>query len=397
MFWIIGAVVAALVIALILVLVLGGNQYNPASDPECRYTYSYCYEDSTLLVRIEGDFDEGCSWTAEGFREGVVKVSPKEAHRSSAVFLIEPVNTGATPISFVLGKTEGSLPDLRYEILVSVSVDGEGMVSAAGSRYWEYAPLSVNGEGSAHPYMIAGFKNGTAALLFGGSGETSWAVAGEAKEFVKVERSQNEEGETVYRIVGIADGEGELIFFEAAESLKLTVNVRASADGMAVILSHEMSSFNGETEILDEEERGVREMTGLVGVPAGAEEIGWSCGDVDYGTGDGEKTARIGMLSYVSGETGFVLQAVSGMTEEDFLAYCFLTGQSHTGTEISGREAAVYDCGDGETAVSLKNGEDVFLHFKAVSLSEGEEEPIGKSELLAELADLLALIPEKVS
>ena len=394
-FWIIGAVLAVLVIALVVILILGGKQYTPASDPECRFDYSYCTEENALLVKIEGEFDEGCVWTAGGFREGILKVEKTGEKKDSAVFRIEPVGIGASPISFTLGKEAGTLTDRRYEILISASVDSENKVSAAGSKYWEYEPLAVSGEGTAHPYTLAGAGNGAAALLIGNSGESGWRAAGEAKSYVSVETLPGEDGEAVYRIAGIGSGEGTLVFFNEKAGEKLTLSVRASADGTVKILSHAMSAYNAEEESLDENERGVREMTGLTGIPAGVEELSWDCGDVDYGEGDGTKVALLGLMSYVYDGKAFVLNAFSGMTEEDFLAYCFLTDCDCTEAEITGKKASVYDLGDGESAVCMKNGEEGgFLHFRAYGISgDGEDETVPQNELLAEFARLLALIP----
>ncbi len=392
-FWIIGAVLAVLVIALIVILILGGNQYQPASDPECRFSYSYCTEGSTLLVKIEGDFDEGCVWTAEGYREGVLKVGKAEDKRGCTVFRVEPVGIGTSPISFRLGKEAGTLTDLRYEILISASVDDENKVEAAGSRYWEYGPLSVNGAGSAHPYTLAGAGNGASAILIGSSGEFAWKVVGEAKSLVRVETASDGEGGSVYRIAGIGTGEGTLILYDEKAGEKLTLTVNASDDGTAKILSHAMSAYDKNAESLDENERSFRETTGLTGLPAGADEVGWDWGEVDYGEGDGTKLAKLGTLSYTSDGKAFVLNAFSGMAEEDFLAYCFLTDRDRTETEIAGRKATVYDLGDGESAVSLKIGEDgALLRFRAYE-PEGGDETVPQSELLAELARLLALIP----
>lgn len=397
-YWIIGAILAALVIALIVILILGGNQYQPASDPECRFTYSYCTEGSTLLVKIEGDFDEGCVWTAEGYREGVLKVGKTEEKRGCSVFRVEPVGIGASPVSFRLGKEAGTLTDLRYEILLSASVDEENKVSAAGSRYWEYEPLSENGEGTAHPYTFAGAGNGAAALLIGNSGEYGWMAAGEALRFVSVETSHIGEGETVYRISGIGDGEGSLIFFDEDVGEKLTLSVKASEDGGAKILSHAMSVYDKNAEILDENERSVREMTGLTGVPAGAGEIVWDWGKVDYGDGSGTKLAALGTLSYTSDGKAFVLNAISDMSEEDFLAYYFLTGLKSEEKEISGRAVSVYDLGDGKSTVCLKNGENgALLRFRAYGVAEEGDEAVAQSELLAELSRLLALIPVRTA
>lgn len=392
-FWIIGAVLAVLVIALICVLILGGKQFKPASDPDCRFDYSYCTEGNTLLVKIEGDFDEGCSWNANGFREGTVKVSKKEEKRGSVVFLVEPVGIGTTPISFTLGKEAGKLTDLRYEILITASVDDEKKVSADGSKYWEYEPLSANGEGSAHPYTVAGAENGGAAILIANSGEFAWKVVGEAKSFVRVETETDGEGGSVYRIAGIGTGEGTLILYDEKAGEKLTLSVRTSDDGTAKILSHAMSAYDKNTESLDENERSVREMTGLTGLPAVAEEVEWDWDEVDYGEGDGTKLAKLGTLSYTSGGKVFVLNAFSGMAEEDFLAYCFLTDCDCTETDVSGKKASVYDLGDGESIVCLKIGENgTLLRFRAYE-PEGGDETVPQSELLAELTRLLALIP----
>ncbi len=167
--FIILGIVLVLVLAL-LILWLCTPKKTPLneSDPDVTYPCSVTQQGENLLVTIQGG-EEDCAWAVTDYGNGTVTAVVEKSGKNKTSFLVKPLMSGSSRLTFSLRTTKG-VPEVRSQISLDVAVKGD-TVSYVGQSHTD---IAVAKQDDKVPYSVHMMSDGTCLVTAVGQPGAEW-------------------------------------------------------------------------------------------------------------------------------------------------------------------------------------------------------------------------------
>ena len=168
LFIILGIVLVLALVLLILWLCMPEKEVLSEADPDATYPCTVTQQGENLRVVIQGG-EEDCEWAVTDYGNGTVTVVAEKSGKNEARFLVKPLMTGASRLTFSLRSTK-SLSDVRSRISLDVAVKGDA-VSYVGQSHTDIAAVKADEKAPCSARMMS---DGTCLVTAVGKPNAQW-------------------------------------------------------------------------------------------------------------------------------------------------------------------------------------------------------------------------------
>ncbi len=168
LFIILGIVLVLALVLLILWLCTPEKTPLNEPDPDVTYPCTVTQQGENLLVTIQGG-EKDCAWVVTDYGNGTVTAVVEKAGKNETRFLVKPLMSGSSRLTFSLRTTEG-VPEVRSQISLDVAVNGD-TVSYVGQNHADIPTAKKDDEA---PYSVHMMSDGTCLVTVIGQPNAAW-------------------------------------------------------------------------------------------------------------------------------------------------------------------------------------------------------------------------------
>lgn len=168
LFIILGIVLALALVLLILWLCTPEKTPLNESDPDVTYPCTVTQQGENLLVTIQGG-EEDCAWAVTDYGNGTVTAVVEKSGKNETRFLVKPLMSGSSRLTFSLRTTKG-VPEVRSRISLDVAVNGN-TVGYVGQSHADIAAVKKDDKA---PYSVHMMRDGTCLVTLIGQPGAEW-------------------------------------------------------------------------------------------------------------------------------------------------------------------------------------------------------------------------------
>lgn len=214
--------------ALCLLLVSGCGKNEPTVVHSDVCPFAVSVQGDQLVVQLDTAQVAGCTWTYQAVRGDICDLGMSEDTEAQMLLIgVKGRRAGTETYQFYCGK-DGAVPEHRFMLRLSVTVDEENNIQLQGCDCRDYAG---NGESPADvpcPYTWTTMDNGTVALSVLCDDSENWTMAEqESAAFAVGSLLYGPEDGRVVEITPLGAGSGAIVLKNEAlgQELSFTVTV----------------------------------------------------------------------------------------------------------------------------------------------------------------------------
>jgi|GEM_PF-4151900 len=270
-------VILAGILLIALIFLLSGRGRKDVSytgGEDSPYPYSWTeYKDGSIVIRPFSFVPEGCSWSANGSDDAVIKVA-QTGDKKAQAFTVSPAGEGDSFLTLDLTE-QGGLSLASVNMVVESSGSGKKAVLTVTGHRIDVAEDVLRGEEHGVSYLIMTDGSGDLHLSVSGEGEDDWGCFIRSAGTIEYTSVSQADGAASFLFYPSGSGDAAFTVYSYSRGVSLDVTGRADSDG---IVTARGCSVNKHDDWAGKDE--AQALAGLfareIGVPAEAEDVEYS-------------------------------------------------------------------------------------------------------------------------